>query len=273
MSKNDKPLVSVIIPAYNASKYLKEAVDSIIGQTYDNLEIIIINDASTDDTLQIANSYIKKDRRVKVYDNKANMGIGRNRSKGIKLAIGEFICWQDADDISLPNRIKLQVEYLLNNEDVGVVGGFMQFFDDSGDLAIRHYEEHDEGLRKTIFRYNPIAQPASMVRSKVFKKVGLYNPEYRVDEDLDMLFRIGREYKFANVQEVVLRYRQSNSSLTRQNLRKMEKVTIQLRMQYAKYAEYNFSIIDRLYNIAQYATMILPVGLRMKLFTVIRGDK
>ena len=266
-------LVSVIIPAYNAEKYLRESVDSILNQTYKNLEVIIINDCSTDGTLKIALDYEKSDKRVRVINNPKNLGIGENRSLGIKSAKGEFICWQDADDISLPDRIESQVKYLQSHPQVGIVGGFMLFFDETGDLSTRKYAESDSELRKTIFLYNSVAQPASMARSVVYKKVGLYNPEYRVDEDLEMLFRIGREFKFANIQQLVLRYRQSGNSLTRKNLRKMEITTIKLRFRFAKYPEYHFGPLDLVYNMAQFCTMILPVKFRMKLFKIIRGDK
>ncbi len=266
-------LVSVIIPAFNASKYVGEAIDSIVNQTYKNLEIIVINDASTDDTLAIAKRYAKSDKRITVYDNEKNMGIGKNRAKGIKLAKGKYICWQDADDISLPDRILHQVEYLEGHKDVGVVGGYIHFFDESCDMAVRRYAEHDVELRKSIFKYNPVAQPASTVRAEVYNAIGTYSAKYTVSEDIEMLFRIGTKYKFANIQEEVLRYRQSAGSLTRMNLRKMEKAVIALRMQYSKHPAYNFTLADRLYNIAQYVSMALPVNIRMFIFKIIRGDK
>ena len=272
-TKPNNPLVSVIIPAYNAEKYVAEAINSILSQTYKNIEVVIIDDASTDGTLKIIQKYQLKDERIRLYSNEKNMGIGANRARGIKLAKGEYICWQDADDISLPNRIASQVSYLQGHPDVGVVGGFIQFFDETGDGVIRRYEENDTALRSKIFRYNPIAQPASMFRSDVYRNVGTYNPDYVVSEDLEMLFRAGTKYHFANIQEVVLKYRQTMNSLTRSSLRNMEKAALSLRMLYSKNSEYHFTVLDALYNIAQHISMILPLNLRMYIFRVVRGDK
>jgi len=271
--KTNNPLVSVIIPAYNAEKYVAEAISSILSQTYKNIEVIIIDDASADSTLKIIHEYKLKDDRIRLYNNKKNVGIGANRARGIKLAKGEYICWQDADDISLPNRVASQVSYLNDHLGVGVVGGFIQFFDETGDGVIRRYAENDAALRSKIFRYNPIAQPASMFRAEVYRKVGLYNLKYVVSEDLEMLFRAGTKYHFANVQEVVLKYRQTTNSLTRSNLHNMEKTAISLRWKYSKNSEYNFTVLDVLYNIAQCISMILPINLRMYIFRVVRGDK
>ena len=271
--KIHNPQVSVIIPAYNAEKYIAEAISSILSQTYKNIEVVIIDDASTDGTLKIIQQYQLKDERIRLYSNKKNMGIGANRARGIKLAKGEYICWQDADDISLPNRIASQVSYLQGHSDIGVVGGFMQFFDETGDGVVRRYDENDSALRSKIFRYNPIAQPASMFRAEVYRNVGSYNLEYVVSEDLEMLFRAGIKYHFANVQEVVLKYRQTTNSLTRSNLHNMEKAALSLRRQYSKNSEYSFTMLDILYNIAQYISMILPLNLRMYIFRVVRGDK
>jgi glycosyltransferase involved in cell wall biosynthesis len=271
--KKPSPLVSVIIPAYNAGKYIGEAIDSVLSQTYKNIEVIIINDASTDNTLDVIKNYRGKDKRIRIFDNIKNMGIGMNRARGLELAKGEYICWQDADDISLPSRISHQVGFLIDHKDVGVVGGFIQFFNEKGDGVVRRYEQFDVALRSKIFRYNPVAQPASMSRAEVYRQVGTYNSDYVVCEDLEMLFRIGTKYKFANIQEIVLRYRQTNSSLTRSNLRRMEKAAISIRKLYSKNPEYNFTLIDWLYNMAQSISISLPVNLRMFIFRIIRGDK
>lgn len=267
-------LVSVVIPAYNAAKFLSASLESITNQTYDNLEIIIINDASTDDTSAVIREWVKKDRRIKSYDNEINLGIGATRTKGIQLSAGKYICWQDADDISLPNRVELQAKYLDEHINVGVVGGYMQFFDEKGDGQIRSYDESDRALRKTIFRYNPVAQPASMVRRECYEKVGYYDESYTVSEDLEMLLRIGTKYEFANVSQVILKYRQSSTSLTRANLKKMEQATLALRLKYVKSSAYDFSIFDAVFNGLQYLTLwIMPTGMRMFLFRLIRGDK
>lgn len=272
--KKNNVRVSVIIPAYNAQEYIADAIESILTQTFEDIEIIIVDDASTDETARVALGYAAKDDRIRLYTNKVNLGIGANRTKGIKLAFGEYICWQDADDVSLPDRIDQQVKYLDTHLRVGIVGGFIQFFDENGNGPIREYSENDTDLRKTIFRYNPVAQPASMARRECYDEVGGYDGSLTTSEDLEMLFRIGSQYEFANVQNVVLRYRQSASSLTRANLKRMELVTLALRRRYAKSPSYHFTLVDALFNGVQYISLwIMPTGVRMWLFAIIRGDK
>ncbi len=270
MKKN--PLVSVIIPAYNAESYIKIAIDSIQGQTYKNLEIIVIDDKSTDNTSSIVSTIAKKDERIKLIKNETNIGIGGNRNKGIEKSNGDYICWQDADDISLPDRIQKQVDYLESHPEVGVVGGFITFFEDEYESKTRRYAEDDHTLRSNIFKYNPVAQPACMVRKACYKSVGLYDSSLRVSEDLDMMFRIGEKFKFGNLQEVVIKYRQSSGSLTSSNLKQMEKVTLMLRDKYRYSDSYHFSFLDMLYNAAQRGSLHMPNSLRMKIFQLIRGD-
>lgn len=273
-SLTDEPLVSVIMPAYNASKYIRQAIDSILGQSYKNLELIVISDASSDETLEIAKSYKSRDTRIRVFNNKLNKGVAANRTKGIKLARGGFICWQDADDVSVTTRVRDQVDYLKKHKDVGIVGGYLEFIDEAGDsLYTRKYSESDYELRKKIFRYNPVAQPAAMFRSAVYEKVGTYNESYTVSEDLDMFFRAGVYFKFANIQRKVIRYRQLSTSLTRVNLKKMERTTLRLRKAYSKNDAYKYTYKDRIYNHAQQLSVYMPLSLRMYIFRKIRGDR
>lgn len=268
------PLVSVIIPAYNAERYIADAIESVLNQSYQIFELIIIDDCSKDGTWEIIQDFKKRDKRIRAYRNKENLGIGGNRNKGIKLAKGEYIAWQDSDDISLPTRLKLQVDYLVEHEDVGAVGGWIEFFGMGIKPSVRKYNEHDTQLRRTIFRYNPIAQPAAMFRAKCYETLGLYHISYTVTEDLEMLFRLGTRYEFANVQSIVLRYRQDANSLTRKNLKKMEKTTLQLRFKYARDNAYGPTLGDYIYNIAQYISMfVLPAKVKIQLFNFLRNAK
>jgi len=269
---NKKPLVSVVIPVYNAALYVEESLRSIINQTYNNLEILVIDDCSKDDSVKIVENIAKTDPRVRLIKNKSNLGIGGNRDKGIKNSKGKYICWQDADDVSLPDRIEQQVDFLENHPKVGVVGGFITFFDVNGPSTTRKYAEDDQSLRGAIFKYNPVAQPASMARAECYKMVGGYDPHYRLSEDLEMLFRIGERYAFGNIQKVVLMYRQTESSLTASNLKNMEKATLEIRKRYSQSKAYDYSPGDALFNKLQSISMMMPFSLRMRLFKLIRGD-
>jgi glycosyltransferase involved in cell wall biosynthesis len=266
-------LVTVVIPAYNCEQYLKESLNSIMGQDYQNLEIIIIDDNSTDQTAKIADKLAKSDPRIRVYHNSKNLGIGGNRNKGIELAKGKYIAWQDADDVATPDRVSLQVKFLEEHSEVGVVGGYLEFFGDNYKTSERKYAEDDQSLREHIFMYNPIAQPVAMFRKEVFEKVGSYHPKYLVSEDLEMLFRAGTVYKFGNVQKVLLHYRQYNLSLTRKNLRKMELLSIKIRLKFAKNNAYKARIIDYIYLAAQFVSVFfIPSNLKIAIFNFFRNS-
>ena len=273
MQSGNKVDVSVVMPAYNCEGTLEESVYSILDQTYEDFELIIVNDASTDETLSVAMAIANKDSRIRVVSQEVNRGVGAARERGIHESSGKYICWQDADDIAMPDRIEKQLAFLEEHPGVGVVGGFIQFFDETGDGVIRTYAESDRELRAKIFRYNPVAQPASMFRRECFEKVGYYDPTLLVDEDLDMFFRVGEVYEFGNVQQVVLKYRQSTTSLTASRLREMEVVALKLRQKYRKSDKYNYTMADALFNMAQRATMFIPSKIRIELFKIIRGDK
>lgn len=267
-----KPLVSVIIPAYKAAHTIGLAIESILGQTYQNLEVIIIDDRSPDTTWEVINKYAAQDKRIRPYQNDVNMGVGGNRARGIELAKGEFICWQDADDISMPDRIESQLQLLLDDPNIGVVGGYLEFFGEGVKPSIRKYAASDADLRKTIFRYNPVAQPASMFRKECFDKLGGYDPSLKLSEDLEMFFRVGTKYTFANIQKVAIKYRQDASSLTHANLRQMEWTTFKLRLRYARNKAYRPGIVDCIYNLIQFCSMILPSKTKVAIFNKLRNS-
>jgi glycosyltransferase involved in cell wall biosynthesis len=268
------PKVSVLMPAYNAEKYISDSIDSILIQTFADFEFVIIDDCSTDKTWDIIQEYSQKDKRIVAIKNEKNLGIAGNRNKLKKLAKGEYIMWQDADDISMEGRMQMQVEVLDKDSSIGIVGGYLQFFDETGDFNIRKYDSKDSVLRQNIFRYSPVAQPASMIRKNVLDKVGDYDLNYPPAEDLDMSFRIGKNYKFSNVQKIVLRYRETHTGATFTSLKKMELSTISIRLRYASSKEYNMRLSDHIYNILQYISIfMIPPKLKITIFKLIRNSK
>ncbi|MCA9397994.1 glycosyltransferase family 2 protein [candidate division WWE3 bacterium] len=267
------PLVSVLMPAFNAERYISESIESILGQTFKDYELIILNDASTDTTGEVAKKYAKKYPNVHYYENTENQNIAESRNILVSKARGKYIAWQDADDISVPNRLKLQVAYLDSHPKVGIVGGFLEFFDENGKKSIRKYAEDDDSLRKTIFRYSPVAQPTAMIRAKALRQAGSYGKDLSPAEDIDMSFRIGQAWNFANLSKVTLRYRFHASSNSLKYLKWDELVTIRTRINYALSGRYQLSFFDVLYNVIQFSTLLFfPATLRVNLFNRIRNS-
>jgi len=259
------------MPAFNAGKYIKEAIQSILGQSYQNFELIVIDDCSNDDTAKIIFDLAALDARIRPYRNKQNLGIAGNRNKGVGLSQGKYLAWQDADDISVPNRLAMQSEFLELNPQVGIIGGGLELFSEDGILGYRRYPHSDELIRRNIFRYSPISQPAAMIRTEALRKVGPYDLTLPPAEDLDMTFRIGEHYQLSNLTETLVRYRVSDTSATAISQRRMEVNTLKIRYKYAHSSAYQVGLIGALFNIAHLISLwTIPASFKRWIFTKLR---
>jgi len=269
------PLVSVVMPVYNAEKYLAEAIESILNQTYKNFEFIIVDDGSKDKSLEIIKEYAKKDKRIIYFRNKNNLKICKTLNKGIKAARGKYIARMDADDISLPNRFEEQVKFLEKNLKVGVVGSWIEIFnEDNNRNFIRKYPVRDEELRKKIFFYSPFAHPSVIIRKKALKTVNPYNEKYVLAEDLELWFRVGERYEFANIPHTLLRYRDHKESETNKKIRLMEKKCLKIRWKNRRNLTYLFTLTARFYLFFHFVSIYtIPSKLKIKLFNKLRGEQ
>ena len=127
------PRITVLMSVYNGEKYLKEAIDSVLSQTFKDFEVLIINDGSIDKTSKILKTY--KDPRIRIINNKKNIGLTKSLNKGLKLARGEYIARMDDDDVSKPNRLEKQFEFMEKNSKYAVVGSFIEIIDSKGNLS------------------------------------------------------------------------------------------------------------------------------------------
>ena len=266
--------VSVLMPAYNAGPYLAEAIDSILSQTYRDFNFIICDDCSTDDTLQIIQKYAAIDSRIVVIKNDKNLGIAKTRNRLVEHSTAEYIAWQEADDISLPQRLEHQVSFMEQNPDVAICGGYLECFNTSGVIGVRKYPVDNDSLRKLVFRYAPVAEPAAIIRKSCLDVVGPYSVQYTPADDLEMTLRLGANYKMANLPEIVLKFRLHNTanSTTFSKLKILELNTLAVRRQYID--KYKMTLLDRLYNMAQYVSIYtIPPGLKIQIFNRWRNSK
>lgn len=271
MSKS-QPLVSVIMPIYNCENYLDTSLGSIIGQTYKNLEIIAIDDCSTDKSWDIIQKFAKKDSRIRALRNEENLRLTKTLNKAIRHSTGVYIARMDGDDERVADSIEKQVAFLEEHPEVVVVGGAAEICDSSmNKLNYRKYETTDIEIRKKIFRHSPYAHGAIVVR-----KNALDNPPYQIDwaEDYDLYFRLGRRGKMANLEEVVYRLRTHSVSISQSKQRFMEKVTLYLRIKAVMEYGYEMTFGDKVYFILQYLTMYLMTPkFRFWLFNKMRSSK
>lgn len=206
----NRPLVSVLLPCYNAEKHLQEALMSILNQTYTNLEVIAINDCSSDQTENILSDIAKKDPRIKVYNNEENLKLIRTLNKGIELCNGEYIARMDADDIALPQRIEKEVNFLEEHKDHDIVSSlFLAFQSESPKKTTLHHNPlTDAELRAYMLFKSGICHPAAMIRRRVFTELDLkFELDYLHVEDYAFWSKAIYKTKIANIGEPLLLYR------------------------------------------------------------------
>jgi len=214
MAKNLTPLLTVLMPVYNGEMYLREAIESILNQTYTDFEFLIINDGSTDNSENIIKSYI--DSRIRYEKNETNLKLIATLNKGIKLANGKYIVRMDADDISLPTRIEKQVAFMEQNEGVGICGSWFTAFGDVAESICKYKEQHDEILFKMFYQCH-FCHPSLIIRKKVFDNLKVpFDKRYIHAEDYEFHFRLSTKWKFHNLQESLIKYRIHGSSVSRQ---------------------------------------------------------
>ncbi|MBP8708414.1 MAG: glycosyltransferase [Caldisericia bacterium] len=182
------PVVSVIMPCYNSVKYLEEAIDSILEQTFPNFELIIIDDGSTDKTWEMIQRYKREDYRILVSKNKYGKGISGAMNTGLDLSRGEYITRMDSDDISLPSRFEKQVAFLKENDEYGFCSVNMSAFGKINSAAL--YKEQDVPLEWLFFWLNPVPSAAAMYRADIIKRNNIRFRNYKVAEDYDFLTQV-----------------------------------------------------------------------------------
>ena len=204
------PKVSVIMPAYNAEKYIKEAIDSILGQTFRDFELIVLNDCSRDHTESVIRSY--DDPRIVYVRNEQNMGVARTLNRGLELAKGEYIARMDADDIALPERFAVQLDYLERNPDTAVVASAVELF--GAQDGVRVFSATSEKLKADLLYANCFAHPSVMMRTAMIRELGGYDGSFEGVEDYHLWVCAVQKYRIASVEQVLLRYRIHPSQVT-----------------------------------------------------------
>ncbi len=217
----DLPLISAIIPAYNAETFIAKTLLSILSQTYQNIEILVVNDGSTDSTADIVKSFAQKDSRV-ILLNQSNAGVAAARNLAISKATGEYIAPIDADDIWYPQNLEKQLECLIKSEpSVGVVYSWSLDINEKDLLTGGFYNSTIEGevYKALVYKYFMGNASSSLIRRICFEKVGGYNCQLKAEnaqgcEDLELFLRIAEHYQFKVVPEFLVGYRQIPSSMS-----------------------------------------------------------
>lgn len=210
-------LVSVIMSVYNGEKYLKESIESVLSQTYIYFEFIIINDGSTDNTLNIIEEYSGKDNRIRII-NKNNTGLTRSLNLGLNMAKGMYMAKIDSDDKWLPHKLEYQINYFNCNKNLFLIGSTALFLIEP-DIQIslkrkeRAYSCNE--IRDCIIRTNPFLSSSVTFKMEALKTVGTFNPFYKNSMDYDMWIRIISKYDTAITNDSLIYYRFHENMMSR----------------------------------------------------------
>jgi len=211
------PLVSVLLPVYNGSRYLREAVDSVLRQSYANFELIVINDGSTDATHEVMSSY--SDPRIR-YIRQENCGLSATLNRAISLARGPYLARQDSDDFSYPERLERQVAFLEANPACGMVGTWAEIWKEGTKTSRAHRHPAGNAVLQFLLLFNnPFVHSSIMMRREAVEVVGHYlsDRSRQIPEDYELWSRIARRYQVANLPEALHAYRETGGSICREN--------------------------------------------------------
>ncbi|MDD5376750.1 MAG: glycosyltransferase [Candidatus Gracilibacteria bacterium] len=259
----DTPLISIILPTYNGSRYIGEAIDSVLAQDYENFELIIINDASTDKKVEeIILQYQQSDNRIIYIKNEVNLERSTSKNKGANQAKGDYIAFIDDDDTwSNVRKLEKQIEVLTHFTQVGIVGTYATCIDENY-VNIGNISTHntDADIRNNLLLTNQFIQSSILIRKDIFQKVGGFNESMNLCEDYDLWLRVGKLTEMRNIDEYCTNYMIRISNTTSKNSIKMKKVSFSLALRYRKdYPRFATALFLRLF------TFFVPISLIVRI--------
>lgn len=211
-------LVSVIIPSYNSGEYLNEAIESVVNQTYRNLEIIVVNDGSSDDTEEIAKEWQRKDKRIRYLKHSRNKGLSTARNTGIKNSKGEYIAFLDADDIWLPQKLSLQIKKV-QGPGADLVFSNWYIWEPERNTKIIAFQvdptQDKKSLLHSLVKRNFGSPSTVFLRKSSLEKVGLFDESLNSSEDYDLWLRFClKDMKIDFIKEPLIYYRRHSKQMT-----------------------------------------------------------
>ena len=214
--------VSILLPIYGRSIYLKEAIESVVAQAFQDWELIIISDPPlTPATKEIISHYIQKDKKIFFFENKTKLGFPASLNLGIKMAKGKYIARIDDDDIWCDReKLRKQIEFLEKNKGYGLVGGGAIVIDEKGKELYRFFEpETDKEIRNYILYRNPFLHSSVVFKKEIVEKIGGYNEKVPGACDYELWLRMGRLVKFYNLQDYLIKFRLPTSYRDKKSVR------------------------------------------------------
>lgn len=253
------PLISVVMCVYNGEKWIDTAVSSILNQTYSNFELIVVNDYSSDTTLQ---HLLKiRDKRVRLINNNKNYGVAFSLNKALKITKGKYVARMDADDKAVINRLKKQSSFLEENPSVAAVGTWAKLITESGKLIkIQKVPCYYSEIKSAIIKFNPLIHPTIMIRKNILDEIGFYNVKYEGAEDYDLFLRLANRYTVVNIPTVGLIHRVHSDAVTQKRMKYIEIQSLRVRLNAIR--QYQYSYWKLIYLIRPILFLFIPTQIK-----------
>lgn len=260
------PQISVVMSVFNGSAYLKEAIESILNQTLENFELVIVDDSSADSTNKILSSF--KDKRLKLVKNQTNLGLAKSLNIAINHSKGKYIARMDADDVSLPERLKTQLRYLESNPQIDLCGTWANLIDSRGRVVgEKRYPTSNHDLKSLLKYSQPVIHPTWMAKSMFFKD-NPYDPKFDYAEDYELISR-NPKIHLANIPEVLFLWRLSDSRRSRLKMKEIDRADLEVKLRFFKKGVYGASYALVVFN-KLITTYLFPYTLKTKIAELLK---
>jgi glycosyltransferase involved in cell wall biosynthesis len=233
------------MPNYNGAEFIAEAIESVLNQSFRDFELIIVEDASTDNSREIIDKYAAIDSRIKIIQNETNLFVNVSCNIGLRAAKGKYYARIDSDDVCMPDRLEKQYKFMEANPDISICGAFCKIIDREGNvIANKSFPTDDESIKKSVWSRTPIQHSCMFARMDKMREVDFYTGKKDPSEDLELMLRTLGIFKFANLPEYLVKYRIHGNNLIFTKQREIIRRSVRLRKIAMKEYGHQVSFID-----------------------------
>lgn len=251
-------IISVLMSVYNGERYVREAIESILTQTYRDFEFVIVDDGSTDHTSKILTELSKTDTRIKILTNEQNIGLTASLNKALRHARGIYLARMDADDVALSQRLEEQVTFLKAHPDIGMLGTAYAWIDERGNvIGQRDVLTKPHELHRALIRTNPFLHGSIMIRKELLDHVQGYDESYKKAQDYDLWLRLSSTCQFANLPDVLMQKRMTKGMISFQGERSQIRYALRARIEALRRKDY--PLWCAIYLVKPFLASILPL--------------
>ncbi len=251
--------LSILLSVHNGKRYVREAIQSILTQTYRDFEFLIVDDGSTDGSSEILDEMAKTDARVRIIKNETNLGLTKSLNRALRQAQGIYVARMDGDDVARPERLKKQIAFLEAHQEIAMIGTAYEWIDENGNVIGQKKVAIDpDELHRMLIRTNPFLHGSIMIRKEILDRAGGYDERYNKAQDYDLWLRLSKTCKFANLPEVLMQKRMTKNMISFKNER--EQIRYALKARVAALNRGDYPMWCAIYLLKPFLATILPTS-------------